>query len=59
MNNAGKALNLFAEDRIAARLTATSDFDLMDVHRSVMSVYVMEHPIHVPIQWSLLVIFVE
>jgi type IV secretion system protein VirD4 len=41
MNNAGKALNLFAEDRIAARLTATSDFDLMDVHRSVMSVYVM------------------
>lgn len=41
INNAGKALNLFAEDRIAARLTATSDFDLMDVHRGTMTVYVM------------------
>lgn len=41
MTNTSKALKIWAADRIAGRLSARSDFDMMDVHRGTMTLYVM------------------
>jgi type IV secretion system protein VirD4 len=41
LSNTSKALKIWAADRIAGRLSARSDFDMMDVHRKVMTIYVM------------------
>ena len=39
--NAAKALNIWSRDRIGGRLSARSDFELMDLHRQTMTVYVI------------------
>jgi type IV secretion system protein VirD4 len=41
LSNTSKALKIWAADRIAGRLSARSDFDMMDLHRQTMTVYVM------------------
>lgn len=39
--NAAKALNIWSRDRIGGRLSARSDFELMDLHQQIMTVYVI------------------
>jgi type IV secretion system protein VirD4 len=39
--NAALATVIWSKDRIAGQLTATSDFDIMDLHRQTITVYVM------------------
>ncbi|MAW89414.1 MAG: hypothetical protein CMJ42_23075 [Phyllobacteriaceae bacterium] len=41
MSNTSKALKIWASDRIAGRLSMQSSFNLMDVHTTPMTVYVM------------------
>ena len=41
MSNTSKALKIWASDRIAGRLSMKSNFDLMDVHSTTMTLYVM------------------
>lgn len=38
--NAAKALAIWSKDRIAGRLSATSDFDMLDLHRQTITVFV-------------------
>ncbi len=41
MHNAGKAMAFWSKDRIGARLTRTSDFAMMDLHREAITIYVI------------------
>lgn len=41
LRNAAKALAFWSKDRIGGLLTRTSDFDMMDLHREGMTIYVM------------------
>jgi type IV secretion system protein VirD4 len=40
IKNAAKALSFWSGDRIGGMLTATSDFDLLDIHRQPLTVYI-------------------
>ena len=40
IKNAAKALGFWSGDRIGGMLTATSDFDLLDIHRKPITVYI-------------------
>ena len=39
--NVNKAMAIWSKDRVCGRLTAASDFDMMDLHHGVISIYVM------------------
>ncbi|TRL37600.1 type IV secretory system conjugative DNA transfer family protein [Methylosinus sporium] len=41
LGNAAKALVIWSKDRIAGRLSMASDFDMMDLHRRIITVYIM------------------
>ena len=41
LNNAAKAMLIWSKDRVAGRLTASSDFDMMELHRETISIFVM------------------
>ena len=41
IKNAAKALAFWSKDRIGGRLTASSDFDFLDLHRGTISVFIM------------------